>query len=78
MGMTELSAEEIQLKILGHFAEFLGKLVGEEDEDACFSFAETMVNAITLKPISIDADGVITATMQLASIDGLLADFLSE
>lgn len=73
--MTQLSPEEIKLKVLDHFAEFIGKLVQEDDVDACLDFATTMVDAIDLKTTSIDENGVITATMKLMPIDELLADF---
>lgn len=73
--MSELSKEEIKLKILDHFAEFISKLLDEKDIDACIDFATTMVDAVDLNPVSIDSDGVITATLKLVSLDELLADF---
>jgi hypothetical protein len=76
--MSDLSPEEIRLNVLDHFAEFIGKLVGEEDRDACLDFASTMLEAVTLDTTSIDENGVITATMKLVPIDDLLADFLDE
>lgn len=73
--MSELSKEEIKLKVLDHFAEFISKLLDENDIDACADFATTMVDAIDLNPVSIDSDGVITATLKLVALDELLADF---
>jgi len=73
--MKELSPEEIRLSVLEHFAEFIGKLTNEPDNDACLDFASTMLEAISLDVIKADQDGLITATMKLKPIDELLADF---
>lgn len=72
---TSLSPEEIKLKVLDHFAEFISKLLDEKDVEACLDFATTMVDAIDLKATNIDEDGVITATLRLVPLDELLAEF---
>jgi hypothetical protein len=73
--VTALSPEEIRLKVLNHFAEFISKLLDENDKDACFDFASTMLDAVDLQAQSIDDNGVIVATMKLVPLDELLADF---
>lgn len=75
MEMKELTPEEIRLNILEHFAEFIGKLTNEPDNDACLDFASTMLEAVNLDVLKLDQDGLITATMQLKPIDELLANF---
>lgn len=75
MKMKELTPEEIRLNILEHFAEFIGKLTNEPDNDACLDFASTMLEAVNLDVLKADQDGLITATMKLKPIDELLADF---
>lgn len=75
MEMKELTPEEIRLNILEHFAEFIGKLTNEPDNDACLDFASTMLEAVNLDVLKLDQDGLITATMKLKPIDELLANF---
>lgn len=74
--MTELSPAEVQLKVTEHLAEWLGKLVQEDDKEACLSFAESVIDSLTLKTGSMNSDGEITATLKLVDIDVLLAEFL--
>lgn len=72
---TSLTPEEIKLKVLDHFAEFISKLLEEKDMDACLDFASMMVDAIDLSATNMDDDGVITATLKLVPMEKLLAEF---
>lgn len=74
MSLKELSQNEIRLKITDHFAEFIGKLTEEPDNEACLDFATTMLDAVALSVVSADKNGVITVKMQLKPIDELLAE----
>jgi len=78
MTVKNYSKEEIRLSVLEHFADFIGKLTDEPDNDACMDFASTMLDAVGLVVLGKDEDGLITATMKLKPIEDLLADFNSD